>query len=445
REYGLHTDSSHRFERGVDPELPAMALQRATQLLIDICGGQAGPVVDRSAEADLPQRKPIELRLERVNRMLGIAFNADEVEDILTKLGMALQKTADDEWRVTAPGFRFDIAIEADLIEEIVRIHGYNKIPRTLPYYQPSMKPLVEAEVALQRVKSTLVERGYHEAISYSFVDPRWQAAINPDIEPVKLANPISADLSVMRTSIWPGLLKAVQHNLNRQQPRVRLFETGLTFVQQADELVQHAKVSGVITGTVVKEQWSADDRKVDFFDAKADLEAILSMGGLDEVYFEKSQHPALHPGQSAQIFKKNKAIGWIGALHPNTRKTLDIDPPVYLFEVDQKSLLEGNVPAFKALSKFPEVRRDLAILVKQEISVEELVKSIKSVTSEIFQEIILFDVYTGERIEAGLKSVALGLILQGFSSTLTDEDVEKEIRRIITVLNDRYGATLRE
>ena len=444
REYGLHTDSSHRFERGVDPELPLQALERATELLIDICGGQAGPVVDQTSTADLPLREPVQLRLERVNRMLGLKFEAAEIESILTRLGMQLEKQ-NDGWLVTAPSFRFDIAIEADLIEEIIRIHGYNNIPRKLPTYQPTMKPLVEAEIGLQRVKDVLVERGYYEAISYSFVDPKWQAAIDPDIEPVKLANPISADLSVMRTSIWPGLLKAVSHNLNRQQPRVRLFETGLTFVKQNEELVQNAKISGAITGSIETEQWSADDRKVDFFDVKSDLEAILSPAGLNDVYFEKAQHPALHPGQTAKIFKKNQAIGWIGALHPNTQKNLDIDPPVYVFEVDQKLLLEGAVPTFKALSKFPEVRRDLAVLVKQEITVEELVKSIKSVTSEIFQEILLFDVYTGTNIEDGLKSVALGLILQGFSSTLTDEDVEKEINKIVTVLNDRYGATLRE
>ena len=444
REYGLHTDSSHRFERGVDAELPARALERATQLLIEICGGQAGPVVDQTAKADLPKREPIQLRLERINRVLGIRFEAKEVESILSMLGMDLTKEKGG-WKVTAPGFRFDIAIEADLIEEIIRIHGYNNIPRTMPSYQPTMKPLAEADISLQRVKDALVERGYYEAISYSFVDPKWQSAINPDITPVKLANPISGDLSVMRTSIWPGLLKAMQHNLNRQQPRVRLFETGLTFVQQGGELVQHAKVAGALTGNVFAEQWSSEDRKVTFFDAKADLEAILSLGDEKNISFEKASHPALHPGQTAQIFKENQAIGWIGALHPNTRKILDIDPAVYVFEVDQKALLNGAVPSFKALSKFPEVRRDLAILVKQEIAVDELVKSIKSVTSDIFQEIHLFDVYTGKGIEDGLKSVALGLILQGFSSTLTDDDVEKEITRIITVLNDRYGATLRE
>lgn len=444
REYGLHTDSSHRFERGVDPELPARALARATRLLSGICGGQAGPVIEHSSAADLPRREPIQLRLSRVNRMLGLTFTEEQVEAILGRLGMQLTREADG-WQVIAPSFRFDIVIEADLIEEIIRIHGYNNIPRTMPAYTPLMKPLDEAAVSLQRVKDALVERGYFEAISYSFVDPKWQAAINPDLPPVKLANPISADLSVMRTSIWPGLLKAIQHNLNRQQNRLRLFETGLTFINKDNGLEQRSKVCGAITGPVMAEQWGESPRKVDFFDIKADVEALLSLGGLDEVSFIKAEHAALHPGQSAQILKKNQPIGWVGALHPNTLKQLDIEPVVYVFELDQQSLLEGAIPAFQPLSRFPEVRRDLALLVREDIPVDELVKSIKSATSEIIQEILLFDVYTGTGIEDGLKSVALGLILQGFSSTLKDEDVEKEIIRIVTVLNERYGATLRE
>ncbi len=444
REYGLHTDSSHRFERGVDPELPARALARATQLLSEICGAQAGPVVEHSSAENLPKREPITLRLPRVNRMLGLTFSATEVETILGNLGMQLTPQADG-WQVIAPSFRFDITIEADLIEEIIRIHGYNNIPRTMPAYTPLMKPLDEAAVSLQRVKDALVERGYFEAISYSFVDPRWQAAINPDLPPVKLANPISADLSVMRTSIWPGLLKAIQHNLNRQQNRLRLFETGLTFINKDNGLEQRPKVCGAITGPLMAEQWGETPRKVDFFDIKADVEALLSLGGLDEVSFVKAEHAALHPGQSAQIFKKNQPIGWVGALHPNTLKQLDIEPVVYVFELDQQNLLEGAIPAFQPLSRFPEVRRDLALLVREDIAVEELVNSIKSATSEIIQEILLFDVYTGTGIEDGLKSVALGLILQGFSSTLKDEDVEEEIIRIVTVLNERYGATLRE
>ncbi|MCW9014274.1 MAG: phenylalanine--tRNA ligase subunit beta [Gammaproteobacteria bacterium] len=444
REFGLHTDSSHRFERGVDPELSFKAMERATQLLIDICGGQPGPVKEQSAAAYLPLPAPIKLRADRITRMLGIRFEAAEVEGILTRLGMAVE-TQQDGWIVTPPAFRFDIAIEADLIEELIRIHGYNNIPRTLPRYQPEMKALDESKLDLSRVKNVLVERGYFEAITYSFVDPKWQAAIDADIKPVALANPLSAELSVMRTSIWPGLLKAVQHNTNRQQSRVRLFETGLTFIQQGDELVQQPKLAGAICGTVEAEQWDSESRKVDFFDAKADVEAILALGGLGDITFEKAQHNALHPGQTAKIFKKNQPIGWLGALHPKTQKTLDIDPTVYVFELQLHALLEADIPVFEPLSRFPEVRRDLALLVKQDIPVSELFNVIKSTSSEVLQEILLFDVYTGKGIDSGLKSVALGLILQGFSRTLTDEDVDSELQNIVKALNNDFGATLRE
>jgi len=444
RENGLHTDSSHRFERGVDPELQFKAMQRATQLLIEICGGEAGPVQEQASVANIPAPKAIMLRAGRITRMLGIEFEASEVEGILTRLGMTLEAQADG-WLVTAPAFRFDIAIEADLIEELIRIHGYNNIPRTLPRYQPQMKPLDESRLELQRIKETLVSRGYFEAISYSFVDPKWQAAIDPNIKPVALANPLSADLSVMRTSIWPGLLKAVQHNLNRQQSRVRLFETGLTFIKQEGELVQQPKLAGAVCGDLQAEQWGEKGRKIDFFDAKADVEAVLKLGGMESVKFIKAEHSALHPGQTAQIFDKNQPIGWIGALHPETRKTLDIDATVYVFEIDQNALLEAAIPVFTALSKFPEVRRDIAVLVDENTPVEKLFESIKSTSSEDLQAILLFDVYTGKGVDIGLKSVALGLILQGFSRTLTDEDVDSELQKIVTALNKKFGATLRE
>ena len=444
REYGLHTDSSHRFERGVDPELSFKAIERATRLLMDICGGQAGPVKEQSSAGNLPLPAPIQLRADRITRMLGIQFEEAEVEGILTRLGMSLERQ-EDGWVVTPPAFRFDIAIEADLIEELIRIHGYNNIPRTQPRYQPEMKALEESQLDLAQIKNVLVERGYFEAITYSFVDPKWQSAIDADIEPVKLANPLSGDLSVMRTSIWPGLLKAMQHNLNRQQPRVRLFETGLTFIRKGDELVQKPRLAGAICGTVEAEQWGDAARKVDFFDAKADVEAILALGGLEEVSFEKAEHFALHPGQTARILKKNQPIGWIGALHPKTRKSLDIDPTIYVFELEQDALLNAAIPVFEPLSKFPEVRRDLALLVGEEIPVQELTSTIKSVSSEVLQEILLFDVYTGKGIDSGLKSVALGLILQGFSRTLTDEDVDSELQNIVKALADKFGATLRE
>jgi phenylalanyl-tRNA synthetase beta chain len=443
RGYGLHTDSSHRFERGVDPESQFSAMQRASQLLIDICGGQAGPVTEQLAVAHLPAAKVITLRTERITRTLGIHFADKEVEGILTRLGMTVQ-AEDGGWQVTAPAFRFDIAIEADLIEELIRIYGYNNIPRTMPRYQPVMKPLNESRLSLQRIKETLVARGYFEAISYSFVDPKWQAAIDPDIPPVALANPLSADLSVMRTSIWPGLLKAVQHNLNRQQNRVRLFETGLTFIKRSNELLQQAKLAGAICGDVQPEQWGENGRKVDFFDAKADVEALFKLGGVNTLSFVKAEHPALHPGQTAKILDRNQHIGWLGALHPEVQKSFAIDATVYVFEIDQNTLLEADIPVFSALSKFPEVRRDIALLVDENTPVTRLFECIKSTSSAVLQEILLFDVYTGKGVDIGLKSVALGLILQGFSRTLTDEDVDLELEKIVTALNKDFGATLR-
>jgi len=297
----------------------------------------------------------------------------------------------------------------------------------------------------MQRLRETLVDRGYFEAITYSFVDPAWQSAIDPEIKPVALANPLSAELSVMRTSLWPGLLKAVQHNLNRQQPRVRLFETGLTFVQQGDELVQQPKIAAAICGNQQAEQWGDPERQVDFFDLKADLEVVLGLGGLASVEFVADSHPALHPGQTAKIIKNNQQIGWIGALHPQIQKTLDIDPSVYVFEIDQKLALEADVPLFSVLSKFPEVRRDIAILIDEKTPVEAIFTTIREVSSEFLQEILLFDVYTGKGVDNGLKSVALGLILQGFSRTLTDEDIEKEMQNIVASLIKDFGATLRE
>ncbi len=444
RDYGLHTDSSHRFERGVDPELQAKAMQRATQLIVDICGAQVGPVVEKLSEVDLPQPASIHLRRERISRMLGIHFEDNEVENILVGLGMSLEPT-DEGWLVSAPTFRFDIAIEADLIEEIIRIHGYNKIPRTMPLYQPDMKALDEATLDLQKIKDLLVSRGYFEAISYSFVDPSWQAAIDANIQPVALANPISTELSVMRTSLWLGLLKAAQHNLNRQQSRIRLFETGLSFIQTDDELVQDNKIAGVVCGNLHDEHWDGEARSVDFFDVKSDIEAILATSGIDDISFEKAEHAALHPGQTARIFKQGQVIGWLGALHPQTQKILDIEPRVFVFELDQHAVLQSDIPVFKSLSKFPEVRRDIAILVDQEVAAEKLIKTIKSASSEVLQEIMLFDVYTGTGIDSGVKSVALGLILQGFSRTLTDEEVDLEIQNIVTALQKTYGATLRE
>jgi len=439
RQYGLHTDSSHRFERGVDAELQQQAMERATALLLAICGGEAGAVEECVSSGDLPGRAPILLRKARVQRLLGIDLAKDEIEQLLARLGMQLEASG-DEWQVTPPSFRFDMEIEADLIEEIIRVHGYNKLPRTLPIYQPDIKPVTETRHPLSHLKQTLVDRDYHEAISYSFVDPQWQKLIDPQLTPVALANPLSADLSVMRTSIWPGLLKALQHNLNRQQGRVRLFENGQVFIPTEQGLLQQPRLAGVICGPALPEQWGDSDRKVDFFDLKGDVEALL-----DGALFEKAENDALHPGQSARIYRGDQHLGWIGRLHPQVQKVMGIDPPVYLFELEQAPVLETEIPVFQPLSKFPEVRRDIALLVEEKIPVQALLDAINRHSSDVVQEILVFDVYTGTGIETGIKSVALGLILQGFSSTLKDEDVEQEVQKLVSALNQEFSAKLRE
>lgn len=443
RDYGLHTDSSHRFERGVDPAVQNMAMERATRLLLDICGGQAGPVVEKLSAGDLPQPAPILLRHARITRLLGITFDDAEVRQILGRLGMLVEPSGTD-WVVTPPAFRFDIAIEADLIEELIRVRGYNTIPRTLPRYQPEMKALSESALSRSQLRRSLIDRGYLEAITYSFVDPQWQAAIDPEIRPMVLANPISADLSTMRTSLWTGLLKTALYNLNRQQSRIRLFETGLVYIQGESGLQQQPRIAGMICGDSLPEQWGEAARKVDFFDIKGDVEALLAQTS-GQISYEKASHPALHPGQSAQIHRDGVAIGWLGGLHPQMQKLLDIDTPVYLFELEQKSILLADVPVFTSLSKFPEVRRDIAILIKQEVLVAAVINEIRAVASADLKEVTLFDVYTGKGVDNGLKSVALGLILQGFSRTLTDEAVDSEVVKIIESLRQKFGATLRE
>ena len=443
RELGLHTDSSHRFERGVDPALQTSAMERATQLLLDISGGQAGPITEKITSATLPKPAPILLRHARIKRLLGIQFDDAEVRQILGRLGMQI-KAAGNDWQITPPGSRFDIAIEADLIEELIRVRGYNTIPRTLPRYQPEMKAVSESVLLRSSLRRVLVDRGYHEVITYSFVDPQWQAAIDPSIKPMVLANPISSDLSAMRTSLWPGLLKIALYNLNRQQPRIRLFETGLVYIQGDDGLQQQARIAGLICGDSAPEQWGEVARPVDFYDIKSDVEALLAQTR-GVITFESLAHFALHPGQSACIKRDGVIIGWVGALHPQAQKVLDIAARVYVFELDQKQILQAEVPAFSPLSKFPEVRRDIAILVGHDVLAASIMAEIRAVASNELTEVTLFDVYTGKGVENGLKSVALGLILQGFSRTLTDEDVDSEVVKIIESLRQKFGATLRE
>tara|TARA_R110002050_G_scaffold57423_5_gene129122 strand:+ start:27619 stop:29997 length:2379 start_codon:yes stop_codon:yes gene_type:complete len=444
REYGLHTDSSHRFERGVDPELPKSAIERATALLLDIVGGQAGPITEVVSEPDLPQARVITLRAKRIKRVLGIDIEAAQVEEQLTRLGLTVV-TNDEGWLVTAPSFRFDIAIEVDLIEELGRLYGYDKLPKTRPQGTVLSADISEHTLATQRLQALLVDRGYQEAITYSFVDPALQQHLAIEGEQgIALANPISADLSVMRTSLWPGLIQAMVRNLNRQHERVRLFEVGRVFTGSSDNVEQHRHIGGVLCGSRYAEQWSEKQRPVDFFDAKADVEALLDLGNEDNIHFVSESHPALHPGQSARIYKNDLAIGWIGALHPRLNKPLDINCRVYVFELSLSSVLAAKVPSFSPLSRFPALRRDLALVVDAETTAGKIEHCLNGIESDILVSIQLFDVYSGAGVEVGKKSIAVAFNLQHAERTLTDEDVDALMRTVTQTLEQHVGATIR-
>ena len=444
RAYGLHTDSSHRFERGVDPKLARKAIERASALLLDIVGGQAGPITEVVSESDLPKAAVINLRADRIKRVLGIAIEAEHVEDQLTRLGMNVEAN-EEGWQVTAPSFRFDIEIEVDLIEELGRLYGYYNLPETRPQGTVLTTNISEHTLATHRLQSLLVDRGYQEAITYSFVDPNIQQHLAIEGEQaIALANPISADLSVMRTSLWPGLVQALVHNLNRQHDRIRLFEVGRIFTGTSDNVEQHRQIGGIVCGSRYAEQWSEKQRPVDFYDVKADVEALLNLGGNDDIHFVVEQHPALHPGQTARIYNGDNAIGWIGALHPRLNKPLEINTRVYVFELNLSSVLSAQVPSFESLSKFPMIRRDLALLVDTHINAGEIDRCLRGVRSDILKSIQLFDVYSGEGVEDGKKSLAIAFHLQHSDRTLTDDEVDTLIDSVAQSMLEQVGAVIR-
>jgi phenylalanyl-tRNA synthetase beta chain len=449
RRYGLHTDSSHRFERGVDATMQERALERATQLIIEISGGSVGPIAEQTHESAIPKRSAVLLRRQRIEKMLGVVLADEFISDIFEWLGMFVQ-THSDGWLVTPPGFRFDIAIEADLIEEIARIYGYNNLPNTRMVMRSELGKATESVLEIDRIKDLLVDRGYQEAITYSFVDEEIQQLIAPQDEVVRLQNPISSDLSVMRSTLWSGLLKAALYNVNRQQNRVRLFETGLRFYYKDGKMQQQPMVAGLALGTVFSEQWGEQIRKVDFFDIKADIQAMMSLAGFNingcEVLFTSGRHSALHPGQTAEILMANgEKLGWLGMLHPSLEKQLGFDTPVFLFEMDQQMMLRKQTPHFNPLSKYPSVRRDLALIIKEQISAGEIISCIKSCSEATLQDVVVFDVYRGKGVEEGSKSVALSILIQDFSQTLTDSEIDAIFNRVLETLTDTIGAKLRD
>lgn len=444
RSYGLHTDSSYRFERGVAADLPQMALERATQLILEICGGEVGAITDVCSDESVLTRRTVTLREARIQRILGIEMSRDDVEGALQRLDCEIE-TTDSGWQVQPPLARFDISIEEDLVEELARVHGYDAIPAVSRPLMPQLSVPSETQTRMSNLRAALVMRGYQEAVTFSFIDPEIEEMLSPTADEITLANPISQDLSRMRTTLWSGLLRAVSYNLNRQQGRVRLFETGPAFYLDDDgEPKQRRKISGVITGLSQPEQWAGDKRKVDFYDVKGDVEALLDQISGLETHYAPVAHSALHPGQSAQIMTRDEVIGWVGALHPRIEMKLGLDQRVFLFEIDLDALLTRSLPTYQAVSKFPAIRRDLALVVDDSVLALALENAIKKVAPPSLIKWNIFDVYTGEGLESGKKSIALSLILQDYSRTLEDAEVNQIVDDVVASLQNETGAVLR-
>ena len=442
RRLGLHTDASHRFERGVDPQLPRYALERATALVLQVMGGRAGAITEAALPEHLPQPQAVVLRRARLARVLGITVPDDEVERILRALGMQVSASADG-WSVVPPTRRFDIAIEEDLIEEVARIHGYDAIPTTTPTGQIRLAAPAEGRVAEGVLRRQLTGRDFIEAINYAFVDGGTLATWQLQDRAVALANPLSGELGVMRTSLLPGLVDALARNRARQQPRVRLFELGRVFHLTGGAPLETPRIAAVACGRQAAEQWTADDREVDFFDLKADVQALLALANAT-AEFRPDASPHGHPGRSASVWRDGRRIGWVGHLHPGLAKALDLDGEVVGFELDLAPLAERAVPRASELSRYPSVRRDIALVVPEATPWAALQASLEAALGPLLREVRLFDRYVGPGLDSGSKSLAMGLILQDVSRTLTDRDADQAVATALEALAKDCGARLR-
>lgn len=442
--YQLNSDSAYRFERGVDPTLQRLALDRASALIIRLAGGKAGGVAAQSSEVDLPATKSIFLPEIMLKKVLGVSFSNEIVISVFKALHFPAV-TRDDGWTVNVPVYRSDISIPEDLLEEVARVHGYEKIPTApLAGALPNLT-VKDNGLFLNAIRTQLAAMGLHEVISYSFVDEALQAELNPGVRYETLDNPMTADMSAMRTSLWPGLINTLKYNLSRQQSRVRLFEAGTIFLKTDDALLQPARVAGLISGDALPLQWGEKPRSADFFDLKGILErcfaALLPTEALD---FKPESHRALHPGQSAGIYVGEVKVGLMGALHPGVRHALDIGPEVYLFELFLDRLPLGRTVISQSISKFPEIRRDLALLAQETIPVSVIQDTIKSVAGDWLKACFVFDVYMGKGVAAGYKSIAVALCIQHPTRTLVDDEVTTLLSRVMTALKEQLGVELR-
>lgn len=444
REYRLNSESSYRFERRVDPDLQIKAIERATELLLSIVSGEAGPVITVKEENHLPKPAKIFLRENRVEKILGMKISETEIENILKRLGFSIEKTKDG-WNVIVPTARADITIEVDLIEEIMRVYGSDRVPLVQSRYALQMFPLNEKHISLMTIRHVMQDLGFQEVITYSFVDKKSQLLLNPGVEPKPLLNPITAEMDVMRTNLWPGLIKTLIYNVNRQQDRIRIFESGLRFVPSENQYKQERVLSALVSGLAFPEQWGIKSPEVNFFDLKGDLEILFKRTFAEKDFsFKQSNHPALHPGKTAEILYQGKPVGWLGALHPSLIKTFDLSDHTYVFEILIDALENGQIPQYQDISKFPEIRRDIAIFVDRSIPVAQISGTIKSVAGDLLKEVNVFDVYHGKGVPEHVKSIALSLTLQHPSRTLVDDEVTALMNRVMMALKDEFAAELR-
>jgi phenylalanyl-tRNA synthetase beta chain len=441
RSYALHTESSLRFERGVDFHLTNLALERATELVLEICGGEASVINACIDETQLPTIEPITITLDRISKVLGFELEASWIEAKFKSLDFDIVEKTDNSWTIVPPSFRFDIRIVPDLIEELARLYGYDCLPVRSLTLDANITSASQASIDAYDIAQALVYKGYQEAITYSFISVEFQRLIDPSAKKITLTNPISEDMSVMRSSLWPGLLQTIEYNQCRGHHNARFFESGLCFSGiSADDQVQ--KIAGAITGDRHCAQWASESKALDFFDVKADVESLLALGA-QEVTFKVAEHPALQVGQTAKIVKNGSVIGWVGALSPIIQKKLSLSK-VFLFELVQAELQQGKIASYKAFSSFQASQRDIALVLGKEIQAADLIAAIKHLKQEFLTDVHLFDVYVGEHIDEGKKSIALNLSYQSNDATLTDEQLNQSVDEIINYLQTEFSAHLR-
>ncbi|CAN7239748.1 phenylalanine--tRNA ligase subunit beta [Caballeronia sp. LjRoot29] len=457
RRYNFSTDAAHRFERGVDYSTTVEHIERISRLILDICGGNAGPVDDQTL--NVPTREPVSMRVSRANRIIGVAIGAEEIAQIFTRLGLTFTREG-DTFAVTPPPYRFDIEIEEDLIEEVARIYGFEKIPARPPVATSEMRPTNETKRSIHVLRHAVAARDYAETVNFSFVDAEWEADFAGNTNPVKLLNPIASQLSVMRTTLFGSLISVLRYNLNRRADRIRVFEAGRVFLHdpaiKAGELAiegfdQPKMIGGLAYGPALEEQWGTKPlRTVDFFDVKGDVEALFAPV---VPRFVKAEHPALHPGRSARIEIDGRAVGWIGDLHPRWMQKYDLPNAPVLFEIDAEALMQRALPVPSEVPKFPPVRRDIAIVVDQKVEVQALIDELESARSEAackhVTRVALFDEFrpkssTSGGLDAHEKSLAFRVTLQDTGGTLQDETVETAIKTLVERLARVHGARLR-